>query len=86
MIIFLLGYGLVEVPKELFKKSNYKSYLKYLEYIAGENQRELNIKKSEQYEIQKKINFMRDYEFNEIHEKELSAKLYFNVRIYYIVT
>ena len=34
--IFLLGYGLVAVPKNILKHSDYKTRIKYLEYYAAD--------------------------------------------------
>ena len=79
VIIFLLGYGLVAVPKELFKMSNYENRLKFLEWSAGESQQELNTKKDEQIVIQKQINNMRNYEFKDLQAKFLVDKLYLEV-------
>ncbi len=36
VIIFLLGYGLVAVPKQILKLSDYETRIKYLEWRAGE--------------------------------------------------
>lgn len=36
LIIFLLGYGLVAVPKHTLKLSDYETRLRYLEWQAGE--------------------------------------------------
>jgi len=47
MIIFLLGFGLVEIPKNLFRIANYKSRIKYLEWKGGNNKENLSLKKDE---------------------------------------
>jgi hypothetical protein len=36
LIIFLLGYGLVALPKHIIQKSDYKRRAKYLEFCAGD--------------------------------------------------
>jgi hypothetical protein len=79
MIIFLLGYGLVAIPKELFKLSNYSNRLMFLEWSAGVSQQELSIKKDEQNEIQKKINNMRNKCFEDLQARFLIDKLYLEV-------
>ena len=53
LIIFLLGYGLVEIPKELFRLSNYETRQRYLEWSAGECQQNIIKKEFEQHEIQR---------------------------------
>jgi len=55
MIIFLLGYGLVAIPKEFFRKSDYENRLKYLEWSAGRCQQNINRNEDEQHEIQRVI-------------------------------
>lgn len=72
------------IPKGLFNSSDYKSHLKFLEFNAGNNQRELNKKRNEQYEIQNNINSIRDYEFNDVKGKDLAKKLFFKV-IYLLI-
>ncbi len=34
--IFLLGYGLVAVPKQILKQSDYKNRIQYLEFLAAD--------------------------------------------------
>ena len=36
LIIFLLGYGLVALPKHIIQKSDYERRIKYLEFCAGD--------------------------------------------------
>jgi hypothetical protein len=79
MIIFLLGYGLVAIPKELFSLSNYSNRLMLLEFSAGISQQELSIKKDEHNDIQKKINNMRNKCFQDLQAKFLIDKLYLEV-------
>lgn len=53
MIIFLLGYGLVAIPKESFRLSDYENRIKYLEWSAGECQQNISKKEDEQHDIQR---------------------------------
>jgi hypothetical protein len=41
LIIFMLGYGLVAVPKHIIQLSDYNTRVKYLEYCAGESKEHL---------------------------------------------
>jgi hypothetical protein len=36
LVILLLGYGLIAVPKELWDSANYKLKIKYIEWQANE--------------------------------------------------
>ena len=36
LVILLLGYGLIAIPKELWNSANYKLKIKYLEWQANE--------------------------------------------------
>ena len=45
IIIFLLGYGLVAVPKNLLKKSDYKNRVHYLEFCAADTKDSLDERK-----------------------------------------
>jgi len=47
LIIFLLGYGLVALPKHIIQKSDYERRIKYLEFCAGDIRENLEIRNSE---------------------------------------
>jgi hypothetical protein len=45
LIIFLLGYGLVALPKTILIQSETKERMKYLEWFGKETKDQLNMKK-----------------------------------------
>jgi len=47
LIIMLFGYGLVAVPKSLWKEANYQQRMKFLEWNMGNLKDELDDKKNE---------------------------------------
>lgn len=53
MVIFLLGFGLVAIPKNLFRISDYKSRIKYLEWQTGTNKENMINKLDEINEIKR---------------------------------
>ncbi len=55
MVIFLLGFGLVEIPRNLFKLTDYESRIKYLEWLTGENKEIISLKIDEKEELRKSI-------------------------------
>lgn len=55
MVIFLLGFGLVEIPRNLFKLTDYEGRIKYLEWLAGENKEIISTKIDEKEELRKSI-------------------------------
>lgn len=57
MVIFLLGFGLIAIPKDLFRLADYHSRIKFLEWKTGENKENLTIKMDEIKEI-KQVNFI----------------------------
>jgi hypothetical protein len=49
LIIFLLGYGLVALPKHVIQRSDYELRIKYLEFCAGDARENIETRNSELY-------------------------------------
>ena len=56
MVIFLLGFGLVAIPQNLFKVANYHRRIKYLEWRTGDNKEYLINKLDGINQVKKVIN------------------------------
>lgn len=51
MVIFLLGFGLVAIPQNLFRLADYQRRIKYLEWRTGDNKENLINKLDEIHQV-----------------------------------
>lgn len=75
----MLGYGLIALPKMLWKKADYNLQIQLLQWKASENRETLDEYTSELVKLKSKIRYFRSINDNDVERQAILDKIWIDV-------